>query len=161
MRVAILQFPGSNCDDDAMHVITKVLGEEASVRLAQGEPPARSDGRSHPPSRRPPEPPQLRWRRKAAAAGRWRAGGAPGRERGVGAGGRLGGARRWARTAGARGWWRRFEFPILSSLGGIRGWTGFPGNPVARARCFSGALLRHPLCCSSLRAAWGRARRGG
>jgi phosphoribosylformylglycinamidine synthase subunit PurQ / glutaminase len=30
MRVAILQFPGSNCDDDAMHVITRVLGEEAS-----------------------------------------------------------------------------------------------------------------------------------
>ena len=29
MRVAILQFPGSNCDDDAMHVITRVLGEEA------------------------------------------------------------------------------------------------------------------------------------
>ncbi len=30
MRVAILQFPGSNCDDDAMHVITRVLGEQAS-----------------------------------------------------------------------------------------------------------------------------------
>lgn len=29
MRVAILQFPGSNCDDDAMHVVARVLREEA------------------------------------------------------------------------------------------------------------------------------------
>ena len=56
-----------------------------------------------------PEQPQLRRRRKAAAAGRWRAGGAPGRERGVGAGGRLGGARRVGgqvarHRVGAHGW---------------------------------------------------------
>jgi hypothetical protein len=79
----------------------------------------------------PPEQPQLRRRRKAAAAGRWRAGGAPGRERGVGAGGRLGGAggwaarwhdTGWAHTAGARGWWKRpFEFPILQK-GGSEKW---------------------------------------
>jgi phosphoribosylformylglycinamidine synthase I len=30
MHVAILQFPGSNCDDDSMHVVTRVLGEQAS-----------------------------------------------------------------------------------------------------------------------------------
>ncbi len=30
MRIAILQFPGSNCDDDAMHVLTRVLTESAS-----------------------------------------------------------------------------------------------------------------------------------
>jgi phosphoribosylformylglycinamidine synthase subunit PurQ / glutaminase len=29
MKVGILQFPGSNCDDDSMHVITRVLKEEA------------------------------------------------------------------------------------------------------------------------------------
>ena len=56
-----------------------------------------------------PPRPQLRRLRKAAAAGRWRAGGAPGRERGVGAGG-------WAAGEQRRpGRWKRpFEFPILT-----------------------------------------------
>ncbi len=31
MRVAILQFPGSNCDDDTMHVVTRVLGEDGRL----------------------------------------------------------------------------------------------------------------------------------
>ncbi len=30
MHIAIVQFPGSNCDDDALHVVSRVLGEAAS-----------------------------------------------------------------------------------------------------------------------------------
>lgn len=30
MKVGILQFPGSNCDDDTMHAVTRVLREEAA-----------------------------------------------------------------------------------------------------------------------------------
>ncbi len=30
MRVGILRFPGSNCDDDTLHVLTRVLKEEAA-----------------------------------------------------------------------------------------------------------------------------------
>jgi phosphoribosylformylglycinamidine synthase subunit PurQ / glutaminase len=30
LRVAIIQFPGSNCDDDALHVLGKVMGTDAS-----------------------------------------------------------------------------------------------------------------------------------
>jgi phosphoribosylformylglycinamidine synthase subunit PurQ / glutaminase len=30
MRVGVLRFPGSNCDDDSLHVINRVLGEQAA-----------------------------------------------------------------------------------------------------------------------------------
>src|SRR5262245_23888382 len=30
MRIAVLRFPGSNCDDDALAVVSRVLGEEGS-----------------------------------------------------------------------------------------------------------------------------------
>lgn len=42
MRVGVLRFPGSNCDDDTLHVFTRVLKEEASfvwhkeTRLPEG-----------------------------------------------------------------------------------------------------------------------------
>ena len=29
MRWAILQFPGSNCDQDVLHVLKEVLGQDA------------------------------------------------------------------------------------------------------------------------------------
>ena len=116
MRVTILQFPGSNCDDDAMHVITKVLGEEASfVWHKESRLPDRTDAvipRAAAPPRAAATTPAAQGCRRWALAS-WRA---PGRERGVGAGGRLGGAgwwaarwhdTGWAHTAGARGWWKR------------------------------------------------------
>jgi phosphoribosylformylglycinamidine (FGAM) synthase-like amidotransferase family enzyme len=28
MRIGVLRFPGSNCDDDSLHVVTTVLKEE-------------------------------------------------------------------------------------------------------------------------------------
>lgn len=31
MNVAVVRFPGSNCDDDVMHVVTRVLGESARL----------------------------------------------------------------------------------------------------------------------------------
>ena len=37
MKFAVVVFPGSNCDHDAYHAAKHVLGQEARVRLAQGD----------------------------------------------------------------------------------------------------------------------------
>ena len=36
MNFAVLQFPASNCDQDAVHVLRNVLGHSARLALAQG-----------------------------------------------------------------------------------------------------------------------------
>ena len=37
MKFAVVVFPGSNCDHDAYHAAKHVLGQQARVRLAQGD----------------------------------------------------------------------------------------------------------------------------
>ena len=47
MTFAVVVFPGSNCDHDAYHAVKHVLGQQAAVRLAQGD-VARRRRRRHP-----------------------------------------------------------------------------------------------------------------
>ncbi len=46
MRIVVLSFPGSNCDDDALHVARSVLGAETVKLSAQGAPSSRLATRS-------------------------------------------------------------------------------------------------------------------
>ena len=36
MRFGVVVFPGSNCDEDALHAARDVFGQEAEYPLAQG-----------------------------------------------------------------------------------------------------------------------------